>query len=436
MASPSGLITRSRSSNASGLKHAQKDLLYARMLAHLQPEDSFEYIHRNFRPVVSPTLKSPASSSSRNSGLAKRRGFEFEQVRSDFRLKPHRLIMETLKNAREIEREATPKPLQFQEFQNRFESNCRKKDTNEHSNAPSELPNQSLSFYQSTRKLELQNVDSARRFWLRRRRPNEQDQTSKAEDWIKSLYGLLDMQGSGLVSGDVLVGQLLALGLARSPEDVVQAILLIYGKKDITELNLSLEDMLELIKVDRETNKFLSFLSNRAAQEKRSGSVSPSKQRIKRSWKDQALTLSDYLTQLQAVWMHVAAGKKSLPKRQLAEILFGLKLFATILDARRALQGLKESVDYVDFQRLFSKSIMIGSLFALAIKLSPLNLAISSKMQISQYQRRLLLAGLVGGSKGVDQESGQATLKALEKYGNSVKGSPKPNSERYSVLLA
>lgn len=436
MATPSGLITRSRSSNASAVKHAHKDLLFSHMLSRLQPEDSFSYVHRNPGPAISPALKSPASSSSRSSGLAKRRGFEVEQFRSDFRLKPHRLIMETLKCARDIEREATPKPLQFQEFQNRFESNRRMKDTNEHSCAPSELPSHSLSFYQSTRKLELQNVDSARKFWLRCRRPNEQDQTSKAEDWVKSLHGLLDIQGSGLVSGDVLVGQLLALGLARSPEDVVQAILLIYGQKDITKLQLSLNDMLELIKVDRETNKFLSFLSNRAAQEKGSRSVSPAKQRREGSWKGQSLTLSDYLTQLQAVWTQISAGKKTIFKRQLGEIMFGLKLFSTLLDARRALQALKENVDYVDFQRLFSKSIMIGSLFALAIKLTPLNLTISSKMQISQYQRRLLLAGLVGGSKGMDQESGQATLKALEKYGNSAKGSPKPDSRRYSVLLA
>jgi hypothetical protein len=73
--------------------------------------------------------------------------------------------METLKNAREIERDATPKPLQFQEFQNRYESNRRKKDTNERSFTPSEHSNHELSFYQSTRLLELQNVDSARRFW-------------------------------------------------------------------------------------------------------------------------------------------------------------------------------------------------------------------------------------------------------------------------------
>jgi hypothetical protein len=343
--------------------------------------------------------------------------------------------METLKNAREIERDATPKPLQFQEFQNRYESNRRKKDTNERSFTPSEHSNHELSFYQSTRLLELQNVDSARRFWLRRRRPNEQDQTGKAEEWIRSLHGLLDTQGIGLVNGEILVGQLLALGLARSPDDLIQAILLIYGKDNISDLQLSLEDMLELIKVDRESNKFLTFLSNKAAQNKRSESVSPTKQRVERSWKVQSLTLSDYVAQLQAIWTQISAGHKAISKRQLAEFLFGCKLYATVSDAQRAIQTSKYHVDYVDLQRIFSKSIMIGSLFALAVKLTPLNLAISSKMQISQYQRRLLLAGLQGNKKGMDHESGQATLKALERYGNSTKGSPKVDSRRYSVLL-
>lgn len=434
MTTPTGLITRTRSSNPGTLKQVQKELLKVRMLANLQTEDSQSYVHMNTRYVMSP-IPSKSPSSGRSTSLNKHRPAETDQSHSNFRIRPHRLILETLKDARNIEREATPKPLQFQEFQSRFELNRRTKVILEEAHTPTETSTRSLSFYRSSRQLELQNTDSARRFWLRRRRPVEVDHTSKVEAWIRSLHSMMDTEGTGTVTGEVVVGQLLALGLARNPEDVIQALAAIYGQSDIVKMRLTLDDLLSLIKIDRETNKFLTFLCRRAVESKRNRSLSPSKPHLEVAWKTESLTLSDYFLQVKTLWSLL--GKKSVSKRQICEFLCNFQLFSTITEAKKSLKFIKETLDFSEFQRIFSKSILIGSLFSLALKLNPINLALSSKMQISQYQRRLLLAGLQGNSKEIEKEDGQATLNALEKFDFLVKKKGNmQESRRYSALLA
>ena len=339
---------------------------------------------------------------------------------------------------RDIEREGTPKPLQYQLFFDRLEHNLRSPAPSCSSHTALTPPSPSSPGQRlSSRQAELKRLGDQQNTWVRRRHKSD-TVLFRVQECLKALHSLLDPQHTGYISGKALIAQLLSLGLSTDPGAIVRVICAIYGERDIQGLKLTLEQMLELSKVDRVTDKMLALLSGMAGEAggtggiKRTGtSLSPSRfSRVSEPaatpWRDGNMSLSDYLQQLKKLWGDICGpGSLTCELEHMSRVLTQLNIFADMLEVRKAFPEQEDggtSVTFQDFQDFFAKSMFKGALVTLAHRLAKgIGGLMTPKMVISLYQRRLLLAGL-HGAPNLSREEGQTTLRAVEEYSKQVKG--------------
>lgn len=281
---------------------------------------------------------------------------------------------------------------------------------------------------------ELKRLQNQQHAWVRRRYRTE-DVLSKVQECLRALHSILDPHRTGVIPAKELIAQLLSLGLSTDPSAIVKVLLAVYKRKDLQGLNLTLDQILELSKVDRVTDRLLTLLWTMASETAESsrtpkGSISPAQSyRTDTSWRDGKMSLADYIQQLRKLWTEICLERGNYcPFEQMVTSLVQLNIFSDRLEVHRAFQELKGTeesgisiVTLPDFQNFFAKSIFKGALVNLAHRLgNGVGGLMTPKLVISLYQRRLLLAGMQGASE-LSREEGATTLKAVEEYSRMCK---------------
>ena len=279
---------------------------------------------------------------------------------------------------------------------------------------------------------ELKRLQNQQHSWMRRRYKSD-DVLHKVQECLRALHSILNPNRAGLIAAKDLISQLISLGLSTDPNTIVKVLLAIYKQKELNGLYLTLDQMLELSRVDRVTNRLLTLLSTMAnesitlSSHSPKGYISPA-QPYKTdiaSWRDGKMSLADYMQQLHILWSETCATdrKHYCEFEQMATSLVQLNIFADRLEVHRAFQELKGTeefsyslVTFADFQNFFAKSMFKGALVTLAHRLGKgMGGLMTPKLVISLYQRRLLLAGIQGASD-LSRDEGVTTLKAVEEY--------------------
>lgn len=343
---------------------------------------------------------------------------------------PHLYILRTLKAQREFEVQGTPKPLKHQLFHCRMESNLRQ------SPARKQVQEQALPIEPpkplNPRLAELKRLQNQQHSWIRKRSKSD-DVLHKVQECLRALYSILNPNKAGLIAAKDLISQLISLGLSTDPNTIVKVLLAIYKQKELNGLYLTLDQMLELSRVDRVTNRLLTLLSTMANESislstrSPKGYISPA-QHYRTDiapWRDGKMSLADYMQQLRILWSETCTTdhKPYCEFEEMATSLVQLNIYADRLEVYRAYQELREIeeissslVTFIDFQNFFAKSMFKGALVNLANRLGKgVGGLMTPKLVISLYQRRLLLAGLQGASD-LSRDEGVTTLKAVEEY--------------------
>lgn len=273
-----------------------------------------------------------------------------------------------------------------------------------------------------------------------RRRYKSDDVLHKVQECLRALHSILNPNRTGLIAAKDLISQLISLGLSTDPNTIVKVLLAIYKQKELNGLYLTLDQMLELSRVDRVTNRLLTLLSTMAnesiilSSHSPKGYISPTQpyQTHIASWRDGKMSLADYMQQLRILWSEtcITDRKNYCEFEQMATSLVKLNIFADRLEVYRAYQELKGTeesshslVTFADFQNFFAKSMFKGALVTLAHRLGKgVGGLMTPKLVISLYQRRLLLAGIQGATE-LSREEGATTLKAVEEYSKMYKDS-------------
>jgi len=282
---------------------------------------------------------------------------------------------------------------------------------------------------------ELKRLQSQQHAWVRRRYKTD-DVLRKVQECLRALHSILDPHRTGVIPAKELIAQLLSLGLCADPSAIVKVLLAVYKQRDLQGLSLTLDQILELSKVDRVTDRILTLLSSMACETAETshtpkGSISPMQSYTTETpWRDGKMSLADYMQQLRKLWVEICLSERGnyCTFEQMVTSLVQLNIYADRLEVHRAFQELKGAeesstslVTFPDFQNFFAKSIFKGALVNLAHRLGHgVGGLMTPKLVISLYQRRLLLAGMQGASE-LSREEGATTLKAVEEYSRMYK---------------
>lgn len=287
----------------------------------------------------------------------------------------------------------------------------------------------------SVKQAELKRLENQQLAWVRKRHRID-DVLPQVHECLQAIHSLLDPNKTGLISAKELVSQLISLGLSTDPNVITKVLFTVYKQKSLTGFNLTLEQILELSKVDRVTDKILTLLCTMAnASQAISHSIGgtfrpihPAKTDI--SWRDCKMSLTDYNHQLRKLWYEICVPEKGngCEFEHMATCLVQLGVFVDRLEVQRTVQELRGGEDpsnalvtFLDFQSIFARSVFKGALVTLAQKLgNGIGGLMTPKLVISLYQRRLLLSGLQAASD-VSHQDGITTLKAVEEYAKRYK---------------
>ena len=355
-------------------------------------------------------------------------------------MKPHLYILKTLKRQYTIEREGTPRPLQFNKFFERLADNMKrfarqepKKKLEDDAELKDAVVIKSKQDAQvlTSKDAFIKTAEIEQHVWMRRRKKEVREEDQGA-GCIHALFDLIDSKKVGSIEGTDFVSQLLALGLTNDPVTIIK-LLEVSFKENIVTLQLTKNDLLKFCKGNRRIDHILSILT-RSLERRNEVSdgvmdVSSPKQTTYYP------TLTDYLNQIKSLWLEMDRDIRECVKREQVEgKLCALRFVPDVLEARKMLHGWRELVTYDQFQGLFARSILKGALIALErklMKLTPTPGALSTALKISAYKRRLLLAGLDSRHRSLQsQQQGATAIRALEVF-HQMQLSPEPSTHRH-----
>lgn len=144
--------------------------------------------------------------------------------------------------------------------------------------------------------------------------------------------------------------------------------------------------------------------------------------------KKKPLTMADHLNIINNWWKEIDEKNEGfIDGEEIAIKLIDKRIVANSLEAKKLI-GPGESrtgkVNYQQFQQVFARSMLKGSLLSLADRLSEGPLAkpfFTAAMKLSAYKRKLLIARIKPNETNITQEEGENALKAIEKYKRYVR---------------
>ena len=354
-------------------------------------------------------------------------------------MKPHLYILKTLKRQYTIEREGTPKPLQFTKFFERLAENMKKfnkvkkLEDDEDLKDAIVIKSKHESKVLTSRDAFIRTAEIEQHIWMKRRKKEirEEDQVT---DCISALFELIDTKRVESIEGSDFVSQLLSLGLTNDPITIVKLLEMSF-KEDIATLQLTKNDLLKFCKGNRRTDAILTILTKLIqkssqvpgepieAKDSPPGSNSP-----KRTVMISYPTLNEYMSLVRHLWNEFDRDIRDYARRDHVEAkICALHIAPDILEAKRMLGPPSEHVSFDAFQSLFARSILKGALIALdqkLLRINPGNGNFSTALKISTYKRRLLLAGLNSHRRSQhSQQQGATALRALELF-HQMQSSP------------
>ncbi|CAG9321274.1 unnamed protein product [Blepharisma stoltei] len=302
----------------------------------------------------------------------------------------------------------------------------------------------------------IQAAEYEAKVWLERRIPAQQVKHQTLEDLLRALFSALSVDENGKVNGLRIVEQLISLGLASEPASLIKILCAAFKEPNINKLTLSLHDMMLFCSGDRRTDYILEklnfyaenyrspspilhsnlILPNAPSIFARPISMEPPKRkhaishtaRTQSVTKKKNLTMADHLNIVNEWWKEIDNKNEGfVDSEEVAIKLIEKRIVANSLEAKK-LVGPGESktgkANYQQFQQIFARSMLKGSLLSLADRLSEGPLAkpfFTAAMKLSAYKRKLLIARIKPNEANITQEEGENALKAIEKYKRYVR---------------
>lgn len=352
-------------------------------------------------------------------------------------MKPHLYILKTLKRQYTIEREGTPRPLQFNKFFERLADNMKQFARNEPKKKLEDdedlkdaivIKSKQEAQVLTSKDAFIRTAEIEQHVWMRRRKKEvrEEDQVTGC---INALFELIDSKQVGSIEGTDFVSQLLSLGLTNDPITIVKLLQMSFGE-DIATLQLTKNELLRFCKGNRRIDHILSILTKRLQRSQPTEPSADSKSPPQSPRKPTSFpALSEYLGLIKSIWLELNRDiRECVKKEQVEGKLLELRLAPDILEAKKMISGAGEMVSFDQFQALFARSILKGALIALERKLmslTPSAGSLSTALKISTYKRRLLLAGLDSTHRSLQsQQQGATAIRALELFQQMQLSSP------------
>lgn len=165
--------------------------------------------------------------------------------------------------------------------------------------------------------------------WLKKRGINKLDENMHL-NFSSALFEQLDLNQTGKVEGEELIRALLFLGIASDPEVLRKTVCMIFKRKILKDVYVTLEDFKGLFRTNLYTDKILEILNNMSIAERAKFKVS------EESIKNENLNI-----------------RASILKSQKAMIAF-LKVIQTAVESKRA-KPIEVNITINEHQRLLEK---------------------------------------------------------------------------------
>ena len=397
------------------------------------PPDPVTYVHQNSpqRLHLSRKLRAPSETPKVKKHLyaSIEDSLRTESLYGLCSMKPHLYILKTLKRQYTIEREGTPRPLQFNKFFERLADNMKRFTRNEPKKKLEDdedlkdaivIKSKQEAQILTSKDAFIRTAEIEQHAWMRRRKMEirEEDQVTGC---IHALFELIDSKRVGSIEGTEFVTQLLSLGLTNDPITIVKLLKMSFGE-DIATLQLTKNDLLKFCKGNRRIDHILTILTKSIQKphltpEPNSESKSSHSPRRAPNYP----TLTEYLDLIKNYWLEMDRDiRECVKKEQVQAKLLTHRFAPDILEAKKMVSGSGESVSFDQFQALFARCILKGALIALdqkLLQLTPAPGGFSTALKISTYKRRLLLAGLDSRHRSLQsQQQGATAIRALELF--------------------
>lgn len=277
-------------------------------------------------------------------------------------------------------------------------------------------------------------VRAENRAWMKKRGTVDE---YKSKNIGKVIFEMLDPDGRGDISVEILVKFLLEIGLALNPQRV-KDVLHIILRKDYVDFKLKCEDINNLCKGDHKTNLILKCLNDEVRAERLSKSEGI---KIDTS----IISVGEHLSVLNNWWNVIDKhARNQVPLNIIAEFLAHKNIVGDSHEGRKLIKDIINSdmqfIDKDQFQMIFTKSMIRWILINIHKKFSIDDWNepnYSPAYKITSLKRNLIMAGVKCPKPGVSQEEGTQVINAIEKYRKYSKSpTKKANYDEFSEYWA